>query len=189
VEVIEEVGADSAAGVVTDNAANETTSWDVIREQHPTILATGCTAHGGNLLFKDICEHTWAANIIDLAVSMAKFFRNHQWPAAEVRRRTAADNNGTPLAVILHGATRFAGVYYTLKRLHQLRGTFRQIVVSDDFQSRTFENGAAIEAQCNDASFWSNIANLRLFLKPLKCFIKLMDHAAHTTEHLYPGNL
>jgi hypothetical protein len=140
-----QIGIESVAEVVTDNASAETTSWDAIRDVHPTTLATGCTCHGGNLLFKDVCDHAWSTKIIDLAVELAKFFRNHQWPAAEVRRRTAAENNGVPLAIILHGKTRFAGVYYCLKRLHQLRGFLRQIVVSQEFQDRNFEDGGKVQ--------------------------------------------
>jgi hypothetical protein len=28
---------------------------------------------------------------------------------------------------------------------------------------------------------------LRKFLKPLKCFIKLMDHDCHCSHHVWPG--
>jgi len=44
---------------------------------------------------------------------MAKFFKRRQFTSAEIRRRTK--EAGKKLSVILHGKTRFVGVYYVLK--------------------------------------------------------------------------
>jgi hypothetical protein len=77
-EVIADVGDANIAAVATDNAAAETTSWDLIREVYPDILCTGCTAHGASLLFKSVCNHTWAKNLIDKATKLAKLL--HEEP-------------------------------------------------------------------------------------------------------------
>ena len=190
IEVIADVGDTNIAAVATDNASAETTSWDLIREVYNYILCTGCTAHGASLLFKTVCNHTWAKNLIEKATKLAKFMKNHSYTQAELKRRTADNSEtGTSLSIILHGETRFAAVYYTLKRLGELRGILREIVVSDGFGERNFDDAATITAICNDGGFWTNIEKLRLYLKPLKCLIKLFDHDTHTTEHVFPGML
>ena len=58
--VLDEFGPQNFSAVTTDNAANETTSWDYIRDDYPEILTTGCTCHSASLLYKDVCEHSWA---------------------------------------------------------------------------------------------------------------------------------
>ena len=187
IKMIEATGAENVVGVTNDNASAETTSWDYIRDAYEKILCTGCTTHAGSLLFKDVCDHVWAQKLVKKATILAKFFRNHQYCNAEVRARTAAAHNGQSYAVILHGATRFAGFYYTVKRLVFLRTILREIAASEGFESRNFHDADTISDILNDTTFWSSCAKLRLFLKPLKCFIKLMDHDCNTTHHVYPG--
>jgi hypothetical protein len=183
--VIADAGSESCAAVANDNASAETTSWDTIREVNPHVLCTGDGGHGGTLLFASVCELPWAASIIEKATTMAKFFKSHTWTCAEVKERAAVLK--MPGAIILHGATRFAGVYYLLSRLLLLKPILRQVVVSQGFIDMRYTHADDIEAMCNNPQFWKLMDNLRLFMKPLKCFIKLCDHQCNTTEHLYPG--
>ena len=137
IDIIEEFGPDKFAGVVTDNAANETTSWDTIRDKYPDILATGCSCHAGSLLYKDVCEHNWASKLVEKATEVAKFMKHHTYTNAELKSRTTAA--GTPMSIILHCPTRFAGSYYTVKRLLQLKSTIREIIVTDTFASKNYK--------------------------------------------------
>jgi hypothetical protein len=187
IEVIDDTGPDNTAAVTSDNASAETTSWDTIRDRHEKVLATGCGCHAGSLLFKDVCQHAWAAKIIKKAVTLAKFFKHHQYCNAEIRTRTAAAHDGQSYAIILHGATRFAGSYYTMKRLAFLRTIMREISASAGFEERRFADAADISTILNDVTFWADMEKLRLFMKPLKCFIKLLDHGCNVTHHVYPG--
>ena len=204
-QVITNVGADNVVGLNSDNASAETTSWDVVRDVHTHVLCVGCTAHGASLLFKQVCTHTFATTILDKAITLAKFMRNHTWTRAEIKRRTT--ELGRALCIIIHGATRFAAVYYTMKRLGELKGVIRQIVVSDGFSERYCdEDVTEITTITDNAAFWTNMAKLRQFMKPLKvrfsfllhfsflykyryhkALIKLHDHDTPTTEHMYPG--
>ena len=106
---------------------------------------------------------------------MAKFFKHHQYCNAEIRTHTAAAHDGQSYAIILHGATRFAGSYYTMKRLAFLRTIMREIAASAGFEERRFEDADDITTILNDVTFWADMEKLRLFMKPLKCFIKLLD--------------
>ena len=186
VAVIRDIGADNIAAVATDNAAAETTSWDTIRAAFDHIQTIGCTTHGGALLFKDVCKHAWSKKLIEKAELLAKFIRNHQFTSADLERRTTAAF-GIKLKIILHGATRFAGVYYCLKRLLLLRSVIREMLVSADFEERNIDGADQAVAVANAADFWKGIGKLRKFLKPLKCLIKLHDHDCHTTHSMYPA--
>lgn len=185
IKMIEATGPDNIAGITSDNATAETTSWDVVRDAFPKILATGCSAHAGSLLFKDCCLHAWSTKLINKSVKVAKFFKHHQYTNAEVRRRTR--EAGQTLAIILHGATRFAGVYYCMKRLLKIRTILKEIAASAGFEDRNFPDADDIINILNDAAFWKDLELLRVFMKPLKCFIKLTDHDCHVTHHVYPG--
>ena len=89
-EVINAIGAANVAAVANDNAAAETTSWDTIRDAYASILCTGCSCHGGNLLFKDLFEHTFAKSLLEKCVKVAKFYKHHQYTSEELRTRTIA---------------------------------------------------------------------------------------------------
>ena len=188
IAVMKDLGPQNVAGIANDNAAAETTAWDRIRDQFPNTLANGCTTHAGALLFKDACKHKWAQALVDNATFIAKYFRNHQYLTAEVIRRTILQHKSA-YVVILHGATRFAGFYYTAKRLVFLRPILREIVHSGPFEERKFKDADKITALINNTTFWANLHKLRVFMKPLKCFIKLMDHDCHCAHHEYPGEL
>ena len=185
IEILDEVGPENFSGIVSDNAANETTSWDTIRDEYPEILTTGCTCHGGNLLYKDVCEHTWSTKLIKKALDVAKFMKHHTWTYCELKSRTKAA--GKPMAIILHSPTRFAGSYYTVKRLIELKTVLGEIVINETFAEKKYTGGSDIKKIVLDDNFWVDLTKLRTFLRPLKNFIRAMDRDQHTTHLMYPG--
>lgn len=52
--VLQKIGPDKFAAVVTDNAANCTAARNIISKKYPFIFDTGCIAHCVNLITKDI---------------------------------------------------------------------------------------------------------------------------------------
>jgi hypothetical protein len=54
VDAIREVDEDSCAAFTNDNCAAETAAWEPMMDEIPDLLCTGCTPHGGNLLFKKV---------------------------------------------------------------------------------------------------------------------------------------
>ena len=150
------------------------------------IMTIGCTAHGGNLLFQDVCAHAWPTKIINTCVKLAKFFRNHTYTCTQIKLRTIAFHRKA-YVVVLHGETRFAGIYYVIKRLIFLHPILREMCASGPFRDKRYREADEITAITVDAAFWAKAEKLRKFLKPLKCFIKLMDHDCHCSHHVWPG--
>lgn len=66
---------------------------------------------------------------------------------------------------------------------------FHTATSNGTFEERKFKDAEKITALINNTTFWADLHKLRLFLKPLKCFIKLMDHDCHCAHHEYPGEL
>ena len=153
---------------------------------YSNILYTGCTTHCGSLLFKDVCLHTWVEGIIDKAVLVAKFFRNHQYYVTEVHTRTHQQHR-TYMSVLMYGPARFASMYFVMNRLLFLRTILKEIAVSQGFEERNFSDADTITGILDSVPFWRDMEKLCLFLKPLKCFIRLMDHDCHCTHHEYNG--
>ena len=176
--VIEDIGPDNVAAVTTDNASSETTSWDTIMHKYPSILCTGCSAHGGSLMFKDICKHRWAVSITDDATFLAKFLRRHQWITAELRARKVR-------MVTMHCQTRFAGIYFTVSRLVELQTPIGEIIISEEYQSKKYEHGDEAYRLVVDQNFWSKMKTFLALLKPVKDFIRMMDSTRHMTEHFH----
>jgi hypothetical protein len=186
VEVIKDVGPENVAGITNDNASAETTAWEWIRDAYSHILCIGCTAHGGSLLFKDVCAHTWASTRIEKACIVAKFMKNHTWTNAEIKARSKERFDASK-SIITACPTRFAGTYYVIKRLLELRGLMREMVNSDAFEDKNYPDGELIQGLIGDAALWKDLTVLLAWLKAIKCFIRLMDHDCHTTQHVYPG--
>lgn len=185
--VMEKFGAENFCAVVTDNAANETTSWDGITKKYPDILCTGCACHAASLLYKDIFEHQWAKKIFNESLLLAKFIKSHTWTNCELKRRTK--EQGQQKSIILHAATRFAGSYYMMGRLLEVKGVIRTMVVSDEFEAKKYDNQSEIQRLVQRKSFWDDLSTCVKFMRPLKNFIKLMDHSQHTTHLVYSGLL
>ena len=102
-------------------------------------------------------------------------------------RRRSIEAHRKPHCIIVYSETRFAGVYYLIKRLLFLRTILREISMSAGFEQRRYAIADDIIGILTNNTLWTNFDKLRLFLKPLKCFIKLMDHDCHCTHHEYPG--
>ena len=127
--VISDIGKENVVSLVTDNASAETTAWDVTRNDlgNEDLLCTGCIVHGGSLLFKDVIKaHKFGFETVDKVNDVVQYLRSHQWIVAKIREVSG-------LTVKYHAPTRFAGVYYTMKRLLKLKSAIRALVVSEEY--------------------------------------------------------
>ncbi|CAG8767911.1 20997_t:CDS:2, partial [Dentiscutata erythropus] len=52
--ILNEIGSNKFAAIVTDNASNVKLAWQIIHKKHPNILSLNCIAHCINLISKDI---------------------------------------------------------------------------------------------------------------------------------------
>ncbi|KAJ8576430.1 hypothetical protein ON010_g2780 [Phytophthora cinnamomi] len=64
-EVQVAVGRNVVTAVVSGNAANMKKAWKLVRKERPGMVCTSCTAHGMNLLVKDIFRLTFFKNVLE----------------------------------------------------------------------------------------------------------------------------
>ncbi len=75
-DVINSVGKDKFAAVVTDNAANIKKAWEIIHEEFSFIQNVRCIAHYINLLASDIVKHNFSKRLLKKVNTLGSFFRN-----------------------------------------------------------------------------------------------------------------
>lgn len=75
--VIEEIEPDKISAVITDNPNTMRASWVEIERRYPTIAAYGCSAHGVNLLIKDIVAIPAHKKTSIEASKIIQFINNH----------------------------------------------------------------------------------------------------------------
>ncbi|OWZ13735.1 hypothetical protein PHMEG_00012887, partial [Phytophthora megakarya] len=67
------IGTCVVTAVVTGNAANIKKSWELIARERPGIVCTDFTAHGMNLLIKDIFKLNHFKQVLEKALTVARF--------------------------------------------------------------------------------------------------------------------
>ncbi|GMF17455.1 unnamed protein product [Phytophthora fragariaefolia] len=72
------IGSGKVASVVTDNAVNMKKAWRLVRKQRIERVCTGCTAHGMNLLMKDIFNLEFFKSVLDRAKLLVRYFKEHR---------------------------------------------------------------------------------------------------------------
>ncbi|KAG5672489.1 hypothetical protein PVAND_002615 [Polypedilum vanderplanki] len=91
-DVIEKIGSHKFICFISDNAPVMKAAWKLIEVKFPHISASGCAAHGMNLLIKDITSTTESAKTIKESEKIIKFIKNHHLVKAMFDERRLAAN-------------------------------------------------------------------------------------------------
>jgi len=75
-EVINRVGIDKFAAIISDNGTNVAVARRIILQKYPSILNIRCIAHCINLISSDIVKINQANKLIRQANIVTKFFKN-----------------------------------------------------------------------------------------------------------------
>ncbi|XP_023744418.3 uncharacterized protein LOC111892597 [Lactuca sativa] len=110
-EIVDIVGRQNVAHLVTDNAANYKATGRLLCEKYPSIVWSPCAAHCMNLIMKDMSEMREVADLVTLASRVTVFVYNHKWPLNWLRKRPGWTE------IIRPGATRFGTAFIALKSL------------------------------------------------------------------------
>ena len=82
-KIINIIGQNKFAGLVTDGAANCKVARRLIGEKYPRIITMWYIAHHINLISKDICKHQFAISTISKCQALVSFFlRSHHGMSA-----------------------------------------------------------------------------------------------------------
>ena len=75
-EVINSVGSDKFAAIVSDNAANVKKAREIVQKDFSNIQNVRCIAHYVNLLACNIVSHNFADKLLTKVNTLALYFRN-----------------------------------------------------------------------------------------------------------------
>jgi hypothetical protein len=80
IKIVEEIGPEKLAAVVSDNAANASLARKILCEKYPHILNIRCIAHCINLITKDICKHIFVVDTIRKVGVIHQYFTTSHTP-------------------------------------------------------------------------------------------------------------
>ncbi|GBB84292.1 hypothetical protein RclHR1_09910008 [Rhizophagus clarus] len=130
-DVLQKIGPDKFAAVVTDNAANCALARSIISEKYPFIVNTRCIAHCVNLITKDVLEHNFPKKVLKSCNEIVKFFnKSHQGKAllvADDHKDVVKEN----IVKIITSRGFFHDVNVVLKVLEPLKKTILSVEASN----------------------------------------------------------
>jgi hypothetical protein len=160
-KVIDDLGAEKFVALVTDNAPSMKAAWKIIEEKYPHISAYGCSAHGVNLLLKDICSTSDRENTMKKAEKIIKFIKNHHIVKAkyEELRREAKVPHTLSMPVV----TRWFSRYTAMDGLLASKYVLTRLVDASEDTLRKIEpktTSKTVIDLIKNASFWSELKKL-----------------------------
>ncbi|KAG5669962.1 hypothetical protein PVAND_000251 [Polypedilum vanderplanki] len=136
-------------------------AWKLIEVKFPHISASGCAAHGMNLLIKDITSTTESAKTIKESEKIIKFIKNHHLVKAMFDERRLAANVLSSLCLPV--PTRWYSLFNSMNNL--LVSKYVLIKLADekydelkDMQPKS--TSAAVLTLLKSNAFWDRLAKL-----------------------------
>ncbi len=75
-EVLNQIGKDKFAAIVTDAGANIKLARHQVTEKYPHIFNIRCIAHAINLISKDICKIAFANRLLKKCMILVTYFKS-----------------------------------------------------------------------------------------------------------------
>ena len=168
---IELVGKDNVIQVIMDNAAANKKAAELLQGEFPHIFFTNCSAHCIDLMMEAIGQEKWMKSLIEKAVEVVKFIKNHQFTQAVFRGESSLD-------LLKPGATRFGTNFIMVERLLHVKGHVRRMLVSEAWESwKGSQSVKAMEVKEYVLSddFWAECEKVLAAFRPLQKVLKQVD--------------
>ncbi|KAF6165491.1 hypothetical protein GIB67_023320 [Kingdonia uniflora] len=156
VSVIDEIGAENVIQVITDNASNYGLAGVLIMDRYPHIYKTRCSAHGVQLLVKDIYEQIpWVKKVFDDAKAIVDYMYKHTNILSLMRDFCDKE-------LKKFSKTRFASHFLLIQSIIDAE---EEIIRNDEF--------------------WKEAKEIVVFFEPLIRVLRLVDGDGSTAGYLY----
>jgi Protein of unknown function (DUF 659)/BED zinc finger len=127
-KIINNIGQDKIAGLITDGAANCKMARRLIKEKYPRIITMWCIAHHLNLISKDICKHEFALSTINKCQTLVSFFsKSHQGMAT--LRSSISNLQIKGGGIKTSTKTRWSTIYDCCESIVRLRSAFEDVSI------------------------------------------------------------
>lgn len=165
-EVIDELGPQKFSQVITDNAPVMQAAWRIIEETYSNITANGCSAHGMNLLLKDISKFPQNQEVIKKNEKISQFVRNHHIVKAKYDSKRA--ELGITTTIKAPVATRWYSLSLCAQSLLKSKYVLMSLAENDyDELKEVGEKSKSIAAlnMMKSQEFWNKLKKLADILK------------------------
>jgi hypothetical protein len=130
---------------------------------------------------EDISKLPWISRVMEEARQLVFFFRKKHKALAILREFSK-------LEIICPSKTRFAYMFIVLERLHTMRDSLRQAVVSPlwvQWNDSDLPESQRVQRACLDFSLWSDVQAIVTSLRPLFVLLRMTDMEGCTLGLLY----
>jgi hypothetical protein len=182
-KAIEDVGAKIVVQVHMDSVAVCKGAGRKLEARFPHITFIPCTSHCLDLLLEDMGKLDWVSSVIAEARTTLKFITNHHKSLALFRSMSK-------LELLKPGETRFATNFIMLQRMHEVKASLQQLVVSDAWgewnqKSSHDMEGEEVHDILTSAAFEKGVKELLVVSKSIVCILRQCDKGVPVVGKVY----
>jgi hypothetical protein len=174
--IIEEIGFDRVAAIVTDNAANMRKLRQKVNETYKTILDLRCMPHYVNLITQDIMQHPWAKELLKTSQSVVNYFGSHSRHKAHLVK---CRSNGIP-EFKGYVSTRWYSACNCIQSVFRNEEALRKLTLSTDIDVSPEIRSIAVNRQ-----FWADCELLLKIMSPLMKVVGQLESKTATIADCY----
>ncbi len=163
-----------------DSAAVCKAAGRKLEARFPHITFTPCTPHCLDLLLEDMGKLDWVSSVIAEARTTLKFITNHHKSLALFRSLSK-------LELLKPGETRFATNFIMLQRMHEVKASLQQLVVSDAWGEWNLKSSHEMEGEevhdiLTFVAFWKGVKELLVVSESIVCFLRQCERVFQLWE-------
>ncbi len=182
-KAIEDVGAEIVVQVCMDGAAVCKAAGRKLEAHFPHITFTPCTLHCLDLLLEDMGKLDWVSSVIAETRTSLKFIRNHHKSLVLFRSLSK-------LELLKPGETSFATNFIMLQRMHEVKASLQQLMVSDvwgEWNQKLLHEmeGEEVHDILTSAAFWKGVKELLAISKSIVYLLCQCDKGVPVAGKVY----
>ena len=179
-EIVKKVGPKKVVGFVTDNASVMKKSWRLLSVKYPHLITFGCSAHGLNLLCKDIMSIPRLRKLEKLANSIVNVFKKSALLSGRIKE-LSSQQGSEKIELKLSNKTRWVSTLLSFTSLLKSKSIIRQIAVDTKYEASL---GRQKLSEILSSNFWDELTETTEIMKPIAKWIILLQTEKKPMLHL-----
>ncbi|XP_028566721.2 zinc finger BED domain-containing protein 4-like [Podarcis muralis] len=172
-EEIESAGPPRVQALVTDNTSSMRGAGEILKSTYPHLIVFVCSAHGLNLLAKDILSASTMKTILAAGKAIVKVFNNHPI-ANQALKKLQKEKQGKENALLLPSETRWSSAIKCLESLLHTMNCLQHASTEETVSQIIPQN---IRKQILDDVFWVKVQDAYNLLLPISEATKKLEDA------------
>ncbi|CAI7920687.1 unnamed protein product, partial [Closterium sp. NIES-54] len=172
---ISEVGKDLVVQVIMDNASNNRSAAEKLKEEFPLVFFANCAAHCLDLMLDDLGKVKPIKRVSEQVHRVVMMIKGSTSAVVLFRELF------TKLALVRPGATRFGTQVIIIRRFLEVKRTLQAMVISDEWKGVAVaqkKEGQEVRTLLLDDVFWDCISAVLRLLTPAYEVLRVVDTRA-----------